>query len=161
MLKRIGVGPRMLKALQAMYSNDNTCVRTGNGLTYTFACTSGVKQGCPLSPNLFGLSLDELEEQMRNVTGTDAPSLAEVAMPIRSYADDLVIISKTQVGLQKLMDRLESFCQERGLTVNITRTKVMVFGSRTCLKKPITLKEMPIEQVGVFQVSWTRVSSKL
>jgi hypothetical protein len=43
-LKRIGVGPRMLKALQAMYSNDNTCVRTGNGLTDTFAsdASSGV-----------------------------------------------------------------------------------------------------------------------
>ena len=111
----------------------------------------GVKQGCPLSPNLFGLFLDELEELMRNVTGADAPSLAEVAIPILLYADDLVIISKTHVGLQKLMDRLETFSQERGLTVNITKTKVVVFGSRTCLKKPITLNEMPIEQVESFK----------
>ncbi len=50
-------------------------------------------------------------------------------------ANMLVIISKTLVGLQKLMDCLETFCQERGLTVKITKTKVLVFGSRTCLKK--------------------------
>jgi hypothetical protein len=81
-LQRAGVGPRMLKALQAMYSNDNTCVRTGSGLTDTFACTTGVKQGCPLSPNLFGLFLDELEELMVNVAGADAPTLAGVAVPL-------------------------------------------------------------------------------
>jgi len=150
-LKKTGVGPRMLKALQTMYSNDNTCVRTGNGLTNTFACTTGVKQGCPLSPNLFGLFLDELEELMRNVHGADAPSLTGAAIPILLYADDLVIISKTQVGLQKLMDCLETFCQERGLTVNITKTKVVVFGSRTCLKKLITFNEMPVEQVESFK----------
>jgi hypothetical protein len=88
----------MLKAQQAMYSNDNTCVRTGSGLTDTFAWTTGVKQGCPLSPDLSGLFLDGLEELMMNVARADAPTLAGVAVPLLLYADDLVITSITQVG---------------------------------------------------------------
>jgi hypothetical protein len=127
---------------------DNACVKTGSGLTDTFACTTGVKQGCPLNPNLFGLSLDELEELMMNVAGADAPTLAGVPL---LYADDFVIISTTQVGLQKFMDRLEDFCQERGLTVNITKTKAVVSGSRTHMKKPITVNEIPRAQVESFK----------
>jgi hypothetical protein len=60
-------------------------------------------------------------------------------------------ISKTQVGLQKMMDRFKTFCQEGGLPVGITKTKLVVFGSRTCLNKSITFAEMPVEQVESFK----------
>jgi hypothetical protein len=74
----------MTKALQATLRNDYTCVRTWNGLTDSFSCTTGVKQGCPLSANLFGLFLIELdltlEELMKNVPCADAPSLAGVSV---------------------------------------------------------------------------------
>jgi hypothetical protein len=49
------------------------------------------------------------------------------------------------------MDGLETSCQERGLTVNMTNTEAVVFGSQTCLKKPMTPDEMPREQVESFK----------
>ena len=150
-LKKAGVGPRMLTALQSMYNMDKACVRTANGLTQPFPCTIGVKQGCPLSPNLFGLFLDGLEGLLKEVPGADAPSLAGLVVPLLLYADDLVLISTTQSGLQRLMDRLERFCEDRRLTVNIEKTKTLVFGARKRLKTPITLKGMPIEQVESFK----------
>ncbi len=67
-----------------------------------------------MSPNLFNLFLDELEELLRTVSGADAPSLAGVAVPLLLCEDDSVIISTTQVGLQKLVDRLESFVRTEG-----------------------------------------------
>ena len=150
-LKKAGVGPRMLNALQSMYKIDKACLRTANGLTYPFPCTTGVKQGCPLSPSLFGLFLDGLEGLLKEVPGADAPSLAGLAVPLLLYADDLVLMSTTQTGLQRLMDRLGHFCEDRGLTVNIEKTKTLVFGARKCLKMPITLKGAPIEQVESFK----------
>jgi hypothetical protein len=72
-------------------------------------------------------------------------------VPLLLYADDLVLISTTQSGLQRLMDRLARFCEDRRLTVNIEKTKTLVFGARTSLKTPITLKGMPIEQVESFK----------
>jgi len=104
-----------------------------------------------LSPNLFGLFLDGLEGLLKEVPGADAPPLAGLVVPLLLYADDLVLISTTQSGLQRLMDRLERFCEDRRLTVNIEKTKTLVFGARKRLKTPITLKGMPIEQVESFK----------
>ena len=50
-------------------------------------------------------------------------------MPISHlfWADDLVLISRTASGLQKLLDVLHGFSSEWDLTVNTTKTAVMVF----------------------------------
>jgi hypothetical protein len=146
----MGMGQRMLQAIQAIYANDTACVQTAGGLTEAFNCNIGVKQGCPLSPNLFGLYLDELEAVLMDVKH-DAPLLADIAVPLLLYADDLVLISTSQKGLQALIDRLASFCEGRGLSVNVEKTKVVVFGSRSMLKNSLIFRDMKIEQVVSFR----------
>ncbi len=43
------------------------------------------------------------------------------------FADDLALTSKSEVGLQQQLDALQQFYVECGLTVNVKKTKVMVF----------------------------------
>jgi hypothetical protein len=79
-LKDIGMGQRMLQAIQATYANGTACVQPPEGRTKAFNCNIRVKRGCPLSPNLFGLYLDELEAVLMDVKH-DAPLLADIAVP--------------------------------------------------------------------------------
>ena len=90
----------------------------------------GVKQGCPLSATLFGLFVDGLEQHLMDTLGHDAPSLSGVLIPLLLYADDLTIMSTTPAGLQRLLNALQLFCEQRQLSVNLTKTKVVTFGSR-------------------------------
>jgi hypothetical protein len=59
-LAEIGIHGEMLRAIKAMYQNVRACASTPEGLTQDFTSTMGVKQGCALSPLLFGLYIDEL-----------------------------------------------------------------------------------------------------
>ena len=82
-LGREGVGGRMLRAIQSMYADVPVCVKSDSGLSACFQYVIGVKQGCPLSPLLFGVLLDDLQEHMGASLGAAAcwPLLAGRPVP--------------------------------------------------------------------------------
>ena len=61
------------------------------------------------------------------------------------WADDLVLISDSESGLQKQLDGLSKFCSKNLMIVNELKTKVLVFGSQT--KVNIDFNGKTIEQV--------------
>jgi hypothetical protein len=74
------------------YAHIRACVKTPEGLTAIFQSEMGVKQGCPLSPTLFGLFLDPLEELLLQ-GNVDAPFIGDQAVPAQFFADDSQLIS--------------------------------------------------------------------
>ena len=57
------------------------------------------------------------------------------------FADDLVILSESSKGLQRAIDRLQNYCSKWGLTINIDKTKVLIFNPRG-----LSLSEHPDHQ---------------
>ena len=155
MLAGIGVVGPLLQCLQSMYAQDSAWVLTQDGCTEFFPCTAGVKQGCPASPLLFpllfGLYLDALEGylvgQGTELHGAlDGPSLAEQVILLLLFADDLVLVSQAECGLQSQLNALHAFCGNRGLTVNLAKTKAVVFNQRTH-KTNLVFSGQAVEQV--------------
>jgi hypothetical protein len=110
-----------------MYTKDTTRINhPSEGVTSSFRCQQGVKQGCPFSPLLFGLYLDALEGRLDD-RECDAPTLADMHVWLLLFADDLVLTSESKVGLQQQLDTFQQFCVQRGLIVNVEKTKAMVF----------------------------------
>ena len=87
----------------------------------------GVKQGCPLSPTLFGLYIDELETYLDEID-EDSLSLFNTVVAILLYVDDVVLLSRSCAGLQRLLNKLYEFCTSSSLEVNLAKTKIMIFG---------------------------------
>lgn len=141
-LEEIGLSNEMIMAVKSMYANVLSCVKTPTGFTEFFTCTRGVRQGCPLSPLLFGLYIDELENiLLRQPRACDAPAVQDTLVPSLMYADDIVLLSKTKQGLQKMLDSLAQFADERELVVNLSKTNVVIFNDdRTAFSNRNTMK---------------------
>ena len=99
-----------------------------NMLTPAFRCHTGVKQGCMLSPTLFNLYLSYLSEELKAKNLNDV-ELNELPLSCMLYADDLVIFSKSKNGLQDYLDSLSEYCKENDLSVNLNKTKVLIFNN--------------------------------
>ena len=128
LLQNIGLCDKLLNSVKAIYKTFISCVRTNDGLTDFFNCSIGLRQGCVLSPILFSLFINELANEMVNKCDRGiqmTPDLTDIFLLL--FADDVVLFSDTRGGLQKQLNILYNYCQKWKLTVNLQKTKVVVF----------------------------------
>ena len=93
----------MLEALVAYHANVQVCLNISSvGTSAESPSIMGVKQGCPLSPILFGLYNYQLELHLK-AHAQDGPELRGQKVPILMSADDIVLLSKSPSGLQHLL----------------------------------------------------------
>ena len=123
-LEGLGVHGTILDIIKSLYAHNSAAVRSSQGISAIFRCLMGVKL---LSATLFGLYVDGQEKHLRESADIDAPTIMGVMVPLLLYADDLILMSESASGLQKQLDALASFCEQRQLTVNLSKTKVVVF----------------------------------
>ena len=151
-LTAVGVTDWMLKAIKALYASVPMCVSTNEGLTDTFQCATGVKQGCPLSPTLFGVYLDDLESHLLSsplLYQSHLPVIAHQVVPPLMYADDVALLATSAQGLQTQLSSVHAYATMWGLSINIDKTKVMVF---TGVCGPAAVCSLQIENKVVEQV---------
>jgi hypothetical protein len=108
-----------------MYEISKSCVKVSNGITDFFPIKVGVKQGDNLSPNLFKIFINDFPDYIRNCP--DPIQLNDKPIHCLMYADDIILLSSTAEGLQAKLDILDSYCNDWCLTVNPTKTKILVF----------------------------------
>jgi hypothetical protein len=100
-LAGLGVEGQFLRGLQMMYAKDTVRINHPNeGVTFSFRCQQGVKQSNPINPLLFGLYLDALEGHLDD-RECNALALANLHIWLLLFIDDLVLMSKLEVGLQQ------------------------------------------------------------
>ena len=104
-----------------------------------FVCYTGVRQGECLSPFLFSMFVNDLEQEMisKDIAGLD---LDYFKLFLLMYADDIVLFSKTDEGLQNGLNCIYDYCQKWKLSVNTQKTKVMIFRKGGILRRNTQFK---------------------
>ncbi len=133
-LKATGIGTLTYTIIKDMYtrSKGNLCVKIGNELTNSFKSEVGLYQGDVLSPLLFNLYINDLTKYLDK--SCDPVELNNSPLSCLMYADDIVLLSKSENGLQRAIDKLNNYCNTWDLKVNTVKTKVLVFnkGGKVC-----------------------------
>ena len=132
-----GLHGRVLSVLRNMYTKLLSCVQASNGdVSEFFTCSIGTRQGCMISPFLFIFYLNEFIKQtiLNECKGVYIDeSHANVTMLL--YADDIVLVGDNIGHMQHLLDNLYAYCNTWGLTVNMDKTKFMIFRNGGIIKR--------------------------
>jgi hypothetical protein len=108
-----------------MYNCSLSAIKIQIKISSFFNLEREVKQGDSLIPILFNCFTNDLHDIFDNTCiplGLEKSKVASL-----SFADDLVILSNTSEGLQNSLNKLEKYCYDWQLTVNVKKTKVMIF----------------------------------
>ena len=100
-LLRRGVDTSIVQLLMTWYESQKFYVLWGSSLSEGFSVTNGVRQGGILSPYLFNAYTDDLSKSL-NMSGVGCHYLGSINH--LCYADDMVLLSPTPHGLQKMLD---------------------------------------------------------
>ena len=124
-LIKTGVRGKMLDVIMSMYKCVKSVVKYDNCLSEEFSCFLGVRQGECLSPFLFSIYLNDIETEFVQ-NGCKGVDIGMLKVFLLLYADDIVIFSPDENGLQKGLDVLHGYCSRWKLKVNTNKTKIMI-----------------------------------
>jgi len=178
MLPLIGCPPKLLSIVKSFHDGMMSTVQFDGDLSNEFKVKSGVKQGCVLAPTLFGIFFSMLLRHAFH-TSTDGvylhsrsdgslfntsrfrakTKLRTVTIRDMLFADDAALVSHSEDGLQRLLDRFSNSCVLFGLTISLKKTQVM--GQATPGPPAMNIKGAELEVVHQFQYLGSTVTDTL
>lgn len=128
-LKNLGMNQKILDFLMKIYSIANGTVKTTEGLTNSFKIGQGVLQGESASSTLFNLYINAIVDVLHE---SDIPGIAlgSYLIHILLFADDQAVLASTAYQLQQKLDLISELFDLLGLTLNASKTKIMIFEKR-------------------------------
>jgi len=125
-----GIDGKLFNVIHNMYQDIKSCVMVDQEKSDFFGSMIGVRQGENLSPLLFSIFVNDIEDYL--LTCGCKPICIESDMYINKmmklcilmYADDTVLLSDSPSGLQAALDSLSDYCTFWKLKVNAMKTKV-------------------------------------
>ena len=129
-LKRFGLSPLMIKAIQAIYAEPRFCTKGPQDHTAAGKVSAGIRQGCPLSPYLFVIVLavifaDIDQALLQQGTATNTWSSLYPTFDLE-YADDTLLLVRTIPQLQAFLTTVENIAAEYGMKLNTGKTELLI-----------------------------------
>ena len=119
----------MYAIIKSQFENTEGAIKYKDKHSNFFRIQRGVRQGDSISPTLFNIFINDLDNSFSN--DKCAPlKLLDHDVSCLLFADDLVILSESKTGLQNCLNNLEEYCNKWQLTVNVNKTKSMIFQNK-------------------------------
>ena len=127
--------------IDTLYTKIETCVTNNGHFSEFFQPTRGIRQGCPISANLFILIVEFLANAIRKNPDIAGIHINGIEYKISQYADDTCLYLSDQNSLKTALDIIKFFTTCSGLKINMDKSEAMWIGASSNFRhKPYKLK---------------------
>ena len=143
----------MMTVVMSIYNNVMSCVimstndNDGNvfcNKSEMFGCENGLREGENLSPLLFSMYVNDLQQYLQTNECAGVSVLCNdvndnnmtyyLKMLLLMYADDTVLFATSRKDLQTSLNAYSQYCKKWKLNINIHKTKIICFGAKRKFK---------------------------
>jgi len=148
-LKKYNIDKSLINCIESLYRSAKSAVVMEDKLSSWFNTTTGVRQGCLLSPLLFNLFLENImSEALETFKGT--VSVGGRSISNLRFADDIDLMAGSRKELGELTSLLDKTCNDYGMEISTDKSKVMSMGTEAT-KPEIIVRGNKLEQVETFK----------
>lgn len=129
-LKEFGFGENFISYIKLLYSDAFVMVKAGGGLSAPIRMSRGIRQGCPLSGQLYSLVIEPFLCQLRKeLTGILIPDLKSAfKVSLSAYADDVTVFIKSQDDVKVLTKIIGKYEKASSARVNWGKSEGYIIG---------------------------------
>lgn len=130
-LEQLRFGPIFRAWIRLLYTRVKSRIGVNGFYSELVEQQGGVRQGCPLSPLLYILSLEPLMAALRSapaLTGVHLPGGRGVSAKVAAYADDMTLFLTSEQDFVVADRILQEFCKVSGARVNVNKSSALFAG---------------------------------
>ncbi|XP_029849496.2 uncharacterized protein LOC115331529 [Ixodes scapularis] len=150
-LEAMALDVQTVSLFRNMYAGCNARYSLGEHLSGQVNMIVGLRQGCPLSPTLFNIYINnlilELQAKGQGVsftTITSSNDMETTYIPVLAFADDILLLSENETHLQDMLDICTRIGNEEGFKFSKEKSKWMGYNVHE-LKHTFRVQEVEVE----------------
>ncbi len=117
-LNAFGFGEKFISRIKLLYTEVTCMIKMGGGLSIPINVKRGIRQGCPLSGQVYSIVIEPLLCKLRReLMGLQVNTL-NCSIKLSAYADDVTVIIRDQSDIQVLKQALEFYGKASSAVVN-------------------------------------------
>ena len=133
-LSRIGVPDQYIYPVLSIYHDCQFQVKDSGHTSRPKLFPQGIRQGCPLSPYLFIITLSVLLHDTYEAYKTEyGPRPSVITTDFRltdvEYADDTVLLSRTRLSLHRFLHTLQAHSYMGGMSLNHEKCQLLTINT--------------------------------
>ena len=143
--------------IKVFYCNIESCILNNGWTSNFFKLGRGVRQGCPLSPYLFILSVEILADAIRQKKENSGMTFNGKEPNLSQYADlTTLILDGSEKSFLEALKMIESFSNISGLKLNNSKTEALWTGANAerdfelCSEKDFKWPSKKVKALGVW-----------
>ena len=106
-----------------MYKNIESCVLNNGNASEFFKPTHGIRQGCPISENIFIIIVEIIAHAIRKNPRIQGIKIDGIEYKVSQYADDTCLYLQDEVSLDNALTIFQKNSKCSGLNINMDKPK--------------------------------------
>ena len=149
-MQKYSIDGQLLHAIKSFYCRPVVCFRVNSKQSKPFHVGVELRQGCVLSPLLLIVYMNWIDKYSQ---ADECATIGNCKISRLLFADDLVLLSSTESGLQRALNSFADACNTAGMKISTAKTEVFHF-SRNPDQCVLQVNAATVKQIEKFQVSW-------